>query len=119
MTIWIIQLVKSKQIKVYYYQRQHDLGGKMNILCGKKIPVDAFCKKLYTVNAWWQNFVFKNRFGFTLKLLNILIEIVCLPFLELFVVNFRNIKLRIWNWSAESLDLGYTAEMFRLAGGKR
>ena len=39
-------------------------------------------------------------------LLNFLNEHVHLLFLELSIINFRDIKLKIWSWSANSIEVG-------------
>ena len=56
----------------------------------------------------------------TLNLLNFLNSIIHLAFLELSIVKFRNINMR--TWSANSIEPGQNARMYRLAwicsGGK-
>ena len=49
------------------------------------------------------------------KLLNFLNGLVHLPFLDLSIINFRDIKLKNWCWSPNSIELGKTAWMCRLA----
>ena len=51
----------------------------------------------------------------TINLLNFLNEIIQFPFLELTIIIFRDIKMRSWSWSANSIEPGQTARMFRLA----
>ena len=52
-------------------------------------------------------------FKLTLNLLNFLNGLVHFPFLELSIVIFRNIKMRTWIWSANSIEPGQTAQMCR------
>ena len=42
----------------------------------------------------------------TLKLLIFWKGIICLPFLELSIIIFRDISIRTWSWSANSIDPG-------------
>ena len=58
----------------------------------------------------------------TLNLLNFLNGIIQLPFLDLSIIIFRDIKMITWSWSANSIQPGQTEWMCRLAwlytGGK-
>ena len=50
----------------------------------------------------------------TLNLLNLWNGVVQLSFLEPSIVNFGDIKMRIWSWSANSIEPGQIARMCRL-----
>ena len=58
----------------------------------------------------------------TLNLLNFLNGIIHLPVLEMSIINFRNIKMRTWSWTANSIEPCQTPQMCRVAwlytGGK-
>ena len=51
----------------------------------------------------------------TLTMPNFLNGIIRLPILELSIIIFRGIKMRTWSWWANSIELGKTARMYRLA----
>ena len=52
----------------------------------------------------------------TLNLLYFLNGIIHLQFFDLSIISFRHIKMRTWNWSANSIEPGQTARMrFRVA----
>ena len=53
------------------------------------------------------------------KMPNFLNGIICLPFLELSVIIFRDIKMRTWSWSANSIETGETAWICRLTWFQR
>ena len=50
-----------------------------------------------------------------LNLLNFLNGIIHLPFFELNIIIVRDIKFWTWSWSANSIEPGQTAQMYRLA----
>ena len=51
----------------------------------------------------------------SLKLLNFINGIINLPYLELFIIIFRDIKIRTWGMSGNSTEPDQTAQMCRLA----
>ena len=52
-----------------------------------------------------------NSLLLTLNLLKFLNGLVYLPFLEQFIIIFRDIKIKIWPWSANSIGPGQAAQM--------
>ena len=52
----------------------------------------------------------------TLNLLDFLNEIIHISFLALSITIFRDIKMKNWSWSANSIEPGQSAQMGRLAG---
>ena len=57
-----------------------------------------------------------------LNLLNFLFEVIHLPFLELSIIIYKDIKMIIWSWSDNIKEPGQSTWMYRLAwlytGGK-
>ena len=51
----------------------------------------------------------------TLNLLNFLNEIIHFPFLKLFIIIFRNIKIGNWNWSVNSIEPGQQGRQNQLS----
>ena len=58
---------------------------------------------------------YEKKFWYTLNLLNFLKGITHLPFLELSIIIFTDIKMRNWRWSVNSIESGQTAWKCRLA----
>ena len=50
-----------------------------------------------------------------LNLLNFLNGIIHIPFLELPIKSFKEVKMLTWSWSANSIESGQTAQICRLA----
>ena len=63
--------------------------------------------------SWKKNTLclINRRYVVNFNLLNFLNGMVHLPFLELYIISFRDIKIKIWSCSVNSIEPGQTSQM--------